>query len=288
MKTNLHFAFIAIALTFILLFTDGCNKSNPTGPLLSNGLTSSRATFSLRLFQQDTCSISGGTRRYAVSSKPDSTVALYGFYGSQLFVFGIASGSTAITIVDDSSHWLTIPISVVVPPGKISFDATDGNFSASGKLDVNFLFRGGEGCGALGNHFYNNMLQQVMILGYKFYSATDAGVIGLTLSDTVAITTRTYTIGKNASIVYVLHGNPHSSTMPYDTLSSGSLTLTSLTNENIKGTFSGSGKNSITGQTVSITNGTFDCPLFAWPVYVTAKTAMLKNLFPKNSLRPLR
>ncbi len=264
-----------IVCSVIVLYINGCDKTTgPTGPSLSNGLSSNRTTFSLRLLQEDTCSISGGTGRYVVSSKPDSTVVEYDFFLSKLRVRAMSAGYTSITISDDSNHSVIIPINVVVPPGKISFESTEGSFSANGSIDVEIL--AGEGCGALG-YKLNNKLQFALILGYKFYSANDAGIVLISLNDTAGVTARHYTIGKNLTVEYIPHGMNTSTVTSYDSLTSGSISISLLTDENIKGTFSGNGKNTTTGQAISITNGSFDCPLFAEEIYITTNSIPSKN-----------
>ena len=266
-----------IVCSVIAICINGCDKTTgPTGPSLGNGLSSNRTTFSLRLFQEDTCSISGGTGRYVVSGKPDSTIVIYFFYDSKLTVVGFGAGFTSITISDDSNHTVTIPINIVAPAGKISFDATEGSFSVNGSPEA-LKTRSGEGCGAV--HLQGNeKIQQISIIGYKFYSYFDAGKVFVELNDTAGVTRRTYTIGQNATAGYLLYGKAFSEPLS-DTLTSGSVVISSITNETIKGTFSGSGKNVNTGQLISITNGSFDCPLFGVSVYFTTESVSPKNFF---------
>ncbi len=111
------------------------------------------------------------------------------------------------------------------------------------------------------------MFYSLMIEGFKMNSSTSYDDVTIEISDTSAIVAKTYALVSSAyqtvQITFNLGFNPTDPSHGQNecVLTSGTVTITSITSTNCKGTFSGTGTRTGDGSSVTLTNGTFDVPV---------------------------
>ena len=121
--------------------------------------------------------------------------------------------------------------------GTLAFQSDKGDFLASGRFDT-----AATSCSGAGG-FRSSDSKRIAGSAFRFNNVSDVDVITMFIADTPAVQAKSYGFTgseESLSFHYFTHLNPHSSSSlgyPY-LLTSGSIVVTHITQDSIRGTFS--------------------------------------------------